>query len=301
VIFFRRKKAKKIRTLKKNPQRPQSRERFQKPKKIPGALRRKFGKMFSKIGVLLSLGGILVGILFTVFFFAFFTIQDIKISRQDIRTNGEALAKTIGKKYFGKNIFLVQKSQISGTITALFPEVSDVVIQKKYPHTLHITVSTYPVAFRWSCERSVKKMTEEGDLIEKNVSELYYLNSKGVVTTPEKEEKKAFLIYEKLPCPKKIEKADYILSPDVIKKISLAKKELEELIDVPIVRSGYFRDAKEIHLIAENETSFWIDFISPIHKQIEKFQAAVLLEPKLKNAMHHIDLRVNGKIFYAPL
>lgn len=239
-------------------------------------------------------------ILSSVFFLAYFRVQQIQISREDIRIDGATLGHFLSSSYAGKNIFLISKNEITQKVTQAFPEINTLRVQKKYPNTLVIHVSTFPVSFRWSCERTSKSFTIEGDVEKEVTSELYYINSAGLITIPTESEKNAFLIYEKSPCPEVIKRRDQILPASVIDEITKSKNLLESVIGKKIVRAGYYRDGDEIHLIADDETSFWIDFENPFQDQINKLKAAIEMDATLLGAMEHVDLRITGKIFYKP-
>jgi cell division septal protein FtsQ len=291
-----------IKRTTRTPQRPQARLKVDKKKKrIPRSIfRRRFDKVFSLIGIGFALVFFVICILGAVLFFTLFTVQNIELSRKDIRLDGTQAARVLANTYAGKNIFFIREKQMTSLLERYFPEIKDIQLEKKYPSVIRVTISTYPVTVRWSCERVQKEFTEEGDILQKTIPETYFLNEKGIITKADQDEQHAFVIYEKAECPPIIKRRDILLRPEIIKTISVHKPELEEILGVPITRAGYYRDAREIHFYTQEETAIWIDFATPADEQIQKLRDAIVLEPGLKKPMNHIDLRVKEKIFYAP-
>lgn len=235
-----------------------------------------------------------------VVFFSYFTVQSIRISRTDFRIDGEDIADYAHKLYIGKNIFLQRQEAIEAELKKTFPEIAAVSIERQLPKTLRLIITTHPVAFRWSCERVKKTISETGDIIESKESVAFFVNQDGRITMANPDEQAAFLIYEKTPCPSQIDRRQQIMNAATVQKIFTAKDLLETVLGTSVDRAGYYRDAKEIHLITEDEVAYWIDFVSPVAEQIEKLRIALTLEPKLKTPLQHVDLRVPEKIFYAP-
>lgn len=278
--------------------RPQTRELLTEKRKKTGVFRRRFSKVLQRTAVFVGIVLLIGSILGSVFFLSFFTIQEITISRKDFRVEGENIGVFAQQSFIGKNIFLVRSSNIEHTLREVFPEVATVDIERKFPHSLRLIVATFPVSFRWTCERVDKSITETGEIRETNTPVVFYVNHSGHLTYPNPDEKEAFLIYEKAPCPKDIANSKRAFKAEIVESIFTAKKELEEILGQKVIRAGYYRDAKEIHLITESETAYWIDFASPAKEQVDKLKISLALEPKLKQPLEHVDIRVPEKIFF---
>lgn len=223
----------------------------------------------------------------------------IQVSRTDARMDAALLSKSL-QQYLGKSMILLSEKKIENMLKIYFPQISHVHLQKKFPSTIRVVVSTYPVVFRWACEEKKKQLDEEGNIVEKAIPKLFYVDKNGMITLPDEAAKEAFLVYEKLPCPKTMKVGYQAISPEIVQSILKIKSKLEEVLQMPITRSGYYRNAREIHFYTENETAFWIDFATPPERQINKLKAALTIDPKLLEPMDHVDLRVDNKIFYAP-
>jgi hypothetical protein len=298
--FLRRKRVRPRGAALRPVRRPQSKERqFQEKKRNTGVIKRKIGKVLSQIWVIISLMVFVAAVLGMVYVVANFSVQDIRVQRADVRVDGRDIA-IYARKYIGRNMFLLSRNSVITELQAQFPEIEGLTIAKNYPNELSFTISTKPIAFRWACQRMKKELNEQGDIIEKPISELYYVNMDGRVSLPTEEEKEAFLIYEKTECPQNIKRRDRIIPAESVVAIFRAKDLLERVLGTTIDRSGYYSDAREIHLITTEETAVWIDFVTPVQDQVAKLAAALELEPDLQNPQKHIDLRVSNKIFYAP-
>lgn len=236
------------------------------------------------------------GLLSSVFFLSYFTVQDVVISRKDFRVQAAEVARFV-RDVRGKNIFLVSEKDIQNTLYNKFPEIKTIEMKREVPNKITISVSTYPIAFRWSCEQVIKKINESGDITEEVSSKLFYVNQKGMISIPNPDEKEVFLIYEKTPC-RKVGNRDQILSEKIVEQIFEAKNLLEKILETSVIRVEYLPNAQEVHMVTGNETTFWIDFITPVSEQIQKLQIAIPKTPELTSDLDHVDLRVPGKIFY---
>lgn len=256
--------------------------------------------MFSQARVLAVMMILVAIVLGVVIFLSSYTVQSIRVSRMDFRTDGASIGDFAHRVYIGQNIFLLRRSQIEDELTSAFPEIASVQIERELPATLRLIISTHPVAFRWACERITKSINKVGEIVEQSQSVAFYVNRDGRITRANPDETEVFLIYEKSPCPAQLDRRVQIMEERVVKEIFAAKAMLEEILEVPIDRAGYFRNAREIHLISTNEVAYWIDFATPVADQIEKLRIARALEPELNEPLDHVDLRVPAKLFYAP-
>ena len=298
-LFSRLFRSKKRRTLRAR-QRPQARNISERKRPASSiTFRRRVGKLFRSIRSLTLLLFFFGGVIGIVFLIAQTSVQHIAISRSDIRVDAGKLGKYM-QQYMGRSILFLSQKKLESQIQKRFPQIKSIRLQKQYPNTIRIIASAYPIVFRWGCEREKKEIDEQGNIIQKKIPKLYYVDANGMVSIGDESAQDAFLVYEKSPCPKKMSVGYKALSAETVRAILAAKKELENVIGRPIVKSGYYRDGREIHFYDEKGTSFWIDFMSPPKEQIQKFKAAVDIRPQLLEPMDHIDLRITDKIFYAP-
>lgn len=280
-------------------QKPQLRMRAEKKAAPKNIFRRKLGKVLSSSKTAFLLIFFTILLFGGIIFLASFSVQEIKIARTDARMDVAQLG-SYTKKYIGRSILLLSERQVKREMLPLFPQLENIRLEKNFPSTIRFVTTTHPVSFRWGCEESKKEIDDEGNIITNVIPRLYYVNRNGALTLPDESGEEAFLIHEKSPCPKTMNIGKKVIAPEMVAEILVMKELLEEVLQVPIIRSGYYREGREIHMISENETGFWIDFATPAEEQINKLKAALTLEPKLIEPMDHIDLRIPDKIFYAP-
>lgn len=287
------------RRFRKNAQRPQTRERTER-EKPKGIFRRKLGRTFLLVRAFFFLAlfvGIILGV---VSLSAFFAVQNIVLSRTDTGIQEQDIEGDL-QKLLRKNLVFLNKSELEKEFLTAFPEIQEVRLEKEFPHTLHITLSSYPVAFRWICEYEKKTLSEEGKLQTNLIQEASFVNRRGMRTPSRvEEEQDIFSVYEKDPCPSGFSQQKIVVSQEFVEYLEKAKQGLTDILGKNILRAGYFRSAREIHFITEDETAFWIDFSSPLEEQLEKLRVALSVEPSLADPLDHVDLRVTNKIFYAP-
>lgn len=256
-----------------------------------------------------SVVGILLGIfvfggLGGIFFFSgFFSIQEIALTRQDLRVNVEAIS-TVLQGIRGRNILLLSKAQLTTALQKRFPEIETVTIEKIYPNTLQIFVSTFPIVAQWQflvSEKSEDITISEvaGDEFLEEI--MVFIDSQGRVSEVQEGENKPEFLFEETVEPFDFPEIHFgyeVLSGARLADIFAAKELLEKKINASIQKATYFRQAQEIHFQTETGTFFWLDFFTAFAEQLEKIDIALGELPLFEKELEYVDLRIPGRLLY---
>lgn len=258
-------------------------------------LRRKFFRELVAVRgfLLLFLAILLIGAFFVSA--GYFTIRNVRVDRTDTRLDLGSFSAAI-RGITGANLFLFSTTGLEKKLRAQFPEIEVLRVSRIVPDTLLIHVGTALPAFWVSCEESKKTLGDDGKIIEKKITKNVAMTSRGAVLRNVDPATEMFVLFEKEGCPNF---STRIFSENRLREIFAAREALEEVSGQKVVRAGYFRAAREIHLYLENETAIWLDFMRPLQEQIEEYRIAISLVPKLLEPLDHLDARISGKIFYA--
>jgi cell division septal protein FtsQ len=90
---------------------------------------------------ILASAAVLLGILSLS---SYFSIKSIEVDRASFNIDTAKIENRLAP-YVGKNLVFFQKSQIETTIRKLFPEFSDIQIQKVFPSKIKIKLVSYPM------------------------------------------------------------------------------------------------------------------------------------------------------------
>ncbi len=193
----------------------------------------------------------------------------------------------------GENMFLLSLPFLREELKIRFPELHEILIEKKYPHILKVSLKTAPVVAKWQYEiltdPALPPIKEEG-----------FVNEKGMFF-PTGNTDVLFRIEEKISRKKAPEFSEEVISQSRLQEILLGKKDLERITGQEIISAQYIRNAQEIHFVAKNKTIFWLFMNIPFEKQIQKLERSLSEFPIFSRPIEYIDLRISGKIIYKPL
>ncbi|MFA6457884.1 MAG: FtsQ-type POTRA domain-containing protein [Patescibacteria group bacterium] len=213
-------------------------------------------------------------------FSGFFNIEKISIARSSLDLPLEQIELSIRDLAFGKNIFSLKQNTLAAAVRAVQPDISRVVIHKKYPREISVEVFKFPIVAEL-----------------KTNAESIFLNENGFRVVGESPDRDTLLLLVG-------EKVDFsdptvrVIDPAQLTFIREAVFYFESVTDLKILSTQYFPISREAHLKTERNFDVWLDFASDYKTQIDKLVAAAGTLKLGKQKFVYIDLRVRGKIFY---
>ncbi len=232
--------------------------------------------------ILLVLGGLL---LYFFFFSSFFQIKKIEVIGNR-KTPSEKIEKVIStniEKEIGifrtKNIFLIDIRKAENSILKDFPEISEILIKRKFPETLIVKVTERkPVAIFCQEEKC------------------FLIDKKGIIFEKYQGEK-SDLIINKDDFKKNLNTGEEIFDEGRMKKIITIKNEMK-ILKIPLVKISEISN-KRINILTKYG---WQAYFNPERNlEWQLTELSILLRkisPEKRKNLKYIDLRFNKVYIY---
>jgi hypothetical protein len=221
--------------------------------------------------VLLAVIGVAAFLIHSIFFSQYFAIETIKAPN----TITDSL-----QNYKGKNILFIKKDDIIAKISASYPEIENITVEKDLPNTLVVSFTEYPLA------ANITNITE-------GASKKFIINSIGYVTKENTDD--PTLPYIKIKTDSPINTESAILDAEKLKYILGAVSYFEEKFGMKILESEYLVVPRELHLKTEKFFFIWLDIQKPFEDQFKKLKKALVKLNIYEEPLQYIDLRITGE------
>lgn len=240
---------------------------------------------------------LIFGILsWAVYLSPIFEIRKITINHPDKITAEEAAQIVSDLKLYSKikflydfaptlqkNLFAIPKTKLAQNLTASFPEIRDLVIRKKFFHTLSIEFNVREQVGIWCA-------TQEN---------CYYIDADGVIFMPAPASEGSLILKIQDMKNPEADLGQTVLRPDLLKFLTDFRDKLSEIEKVSVVLYKLNGDRASIEAVTGEGWSF---FMGPAKTPVNLLKAltATLDEAvKSKRAnLEYIDLRIPDRIFY---
>lgn len=219
----------------------------------------------------------------------YFNVREINIRRQDARVDiGEV--ERILNPLFSERLVFVSRARVRDLLTPKFPDLDRVVIEKKYPSTLTVTVVLDPVLARVVIDTE-EASTASGVSLHRYVTTDGYLVSSPIALKDEPTQLIELTDWGLSPADR-----TRVLDPEDLRTVLLASDILRRDFGLTISRILFFLRARELH-IETDKAELWFDLESPLSVQLERFRQ-FLSESSFDVVKRYIDLRVKDMIIY---
>ena len=218
-----------------------------------------------------------------IYFFAFsdyFKVESVEIMRQNNNANIEIAYSSIGRVK-GKNIFWLDVVDMKRKILNNQANLRWVVVSKKFPRNIAITLQSYPDIFQTTVEERDYLVLQNWSIVPWTNEELMNIELK-YANFPNFYEYKQILKQEELALV-----------------TELASRMKDNFLDAKTEKINFYVEAKEVHFILETWATIMFDLASAPAAQIEK--VAVFNEENQKintNTLIYADARVEKRLFY---
>lgn len=239
-----------------------------------------YSKNFKKIIFISSL--IIILIVSFILKWPFLRLENINIIKLDENVNVPLIEKNLNWLKW-KVLFNIRNEDIENIIINSEQNIKDINITRIFPKTIKLKISSYETIFKTSLKWN------------------NYLITKNWVFIPTRNENKNIdsieikgLDLQNYPNYKKI------LSSENIEKILYIKNKIKDnIINIKIEKTIYYKTQKEVHFIINNETRLIFDLVWDLDKKLE--QLFVFNKEKIniiKPWIIYIDNRIISKILY---
>jgi cell division septal protein FtsQ len=221
-----------------------------------------------------------------VFSSKYLSIRHIELIRSDFITNTEKIYLSV-KHIRDKSIIFINKKALAEKIKEEHPYISLVEIDRIFPDTIRLKLSTYPILAKMQIHIASSEETQT-----------VFVNQIGMVSHGTREDEDLFLIEQKEEYLDFAQNGQKLIESDILQNILDNKSLLENTLSMAIKKVEYFKNAQELHYITGSDIAFWIDFASPAEKQIKKLEHIMAETDILSKNLEYVDLRVDGRIYW---
>jgi len=228
--------------------------------------------------------GIAIFLIYTVFFSPYFEIENFIIEEKGTVIDDYQKMRTILGNLIGKNIFLINESDLKAEILSFHPEIENIKIVKSLPKTVKIEYEKYPtIANLVNLVNGIQKrflLDSQGFLVEENMEQLDlpYIYLK---TTAPLEVRQSFL-------------GDASNSEEKLAFIVNSIHLFEEKFGIKVLYADFLPVEREVHLQTEKYFTVMIDMQKNLNRQIDKLKKALSKLDIYNTPLQYIDLRISG-------
>jgi hypothetical protein len=246
-----------------------------------------FGRL-KKLFTLLLIVGFIAFCIYLFFFSSFFNIREIVVSNKNFEN--QAISDQIKedlKANVGRNIFMANTIELETKVLNVFPQLEKISISKKFPRSLSIEFSEFPL---------VANVVNESNVVKKS----YIINSIGFAIKENLEDPK--LPYIKIKTDEPINPKEAVIEKNKLNYLLDAKNYFEDKFGMKIIGTQYKPIPREARFYTDKGFYIWIDIQKPFEDQFKKLKKAIVKLDIYKENLEYIDLRIAGssgdKIIY---
>ncbi|MBI5413251.1 hypothetical protein HZA42_02790 [Candidatus Peregrinibacteria bacterium] len=236
-------------------------------------------KMLRSLFGIILLGGVILGIAYTVFFSSFFTVTKVALEKNGNAVAGSSIEPFLDK-IRGKNLLFLNPDILAREIEQTFKnEVLLVRVGKSYSHKAVVKVEEYPAIFNF-----IVLTPEKNQKFVLNQIGYSILENTAIKDIPN------LTLRTNKPFPGKgvlIEKAK-------MEPIASSFRNFKNIFGMKILEGEWLKVERELHLKTERNFEIWIDLTANVDQQLLKLKRAL---PKLDiyhEPLEYIDLRIAG-------
>ncbi len=221
---------------------------------------------------------IIIALLYTTIFSAFFEMEKWKIYGDDIVQENSKFEEFL-RVYKGKNLVFIDTGKIEETIKKQYPEIKTLTVKKVFPDTLVMDYENYP--------EIANVFNLVGDTQKK-----FIVNEIGLLV--EEDYENPNLPYIKVKTEKSLGLHDYAFPKETLEYTLDAIYDFEEIFGMNILDAEYWKREREVHLKTERGFYIWLDTNLTLQEQYSKLKEAL---PKLNiytENLAYIDLRISS-------
>lgn len=243
-----------------------------------------------------------------IYFFVFsniFWIKEIEVTDNGLYFSSsqvkEIAEKRINEKFWHfiprKSIVLIPSQAIRKDVLEKYPEIKEVRIMRKLPHSLKIEIKERESIGLWCQAEEISIESEKTEEIKKEIIEnCSYIDNQGIIfrNSPSMTGSLILKIFDYQKKEAKIR--EQVIAPEIIDFIIKIKKELSDSLNIKILRFETI-SPEELRVVTNQGWQIYFNPSYSTEKQIINLKA--VLEEEIKDrTIEYIDLRIKDRIYY---
>ena len=218
-------------------------------------------------------------ILFAVFS-PYFDLKQIVVSRDNPDIDVESIEQSL-EEFYGQNLLFLSQDELVAVLKTEFPAFRDITLDEIWPSSLTLKVTLSPPAFT---------------LLNQANAEFWVISEDGVILSDKPNELLPLIKVFDYEPPLSLGKR--FIDKAMLDKIVLAEQIMVGQIKIPVAERHFYPIARELHLISESDTAFWIDLQLDVEEQLKKIEYGTNRIGLFSKEIEHVDLRVPNQLYW---
>ncbi len=265
----------------------------QQQRKAPKTVRNRFLNAWFRLKFLRDFGRLITAsrmlgmmilcmALFIVFavFSPYFDLKQIVVSRDDPNIDTEAIESELAD-FYGQNLLFLDQDLLRNTLEQRFPSFRSIEITEVWPASLSLKIALSEPAFT---------------LQNQSNAEFYVISADGVILSDQPNELLPMIkVYD---YTKPLIVGNRFVDQSVLDSAALAEQIMVNQIKIPVVDRLLFPTARELHLVSDRGTVFWLDLQLDAEAQLKKIDYGASKIGLFSRAVEHVDLRIPNQLYW---
>lgn len=265
----------------------------QQERKAPKAVRNRLLNAWFRLGFVRDLGrmitasrimglvifGMAAFIVFAVFS-PYFDLKQIVVSRDNPNIEAEAIEAVLAD-FYGQNLLFLDKDLLKDTLSNAFPAFRTITISEIWPASITLKIELSPPAYT---------------LLNQENADFRVVSEDGVILSDKPSE--SLPLISVFDYSKPLTVGERFVEKETLDQIRLAEQIMTTQIKIPVAERALYPTARELHLVSDRGTAFWIDLQLDIEGQLKKIDYGANRMNLFSRNVEHVDLRIPNQLYW---
>ena len=234
----------------------------------------------SRVMFLVILG--MAGFILFAIFSPYFELKQIVVNRDNPNVDVGSVESQL-EGFYGENLLFLDKELMKIELTEAFPAFREIEIQETWPASLTLNIVLSPPAFT---------------LLNQTDASFWVVSEDGVILSEKAEEN--LPLVKVFDYTKPLQSGARFVEIELLSKITLAESIMVNQIKIPVTERRLYPLARELHLVADSGTVFWLDLQLDIENQLKKIEYGANRIGLINASIEHVDLRIPNQLYWKP-
>jgi len=218
-------------------------------------------------------------ILFAVFS-PYFELKQIVVSRDNPDIDVESI-ETALEDFYGQNLLFLSQEELVLVLKTEFPAFRKISVSEIWPSALTLKIELSPPALTLlnQANAEFRVISEDGVILSEKPNELLPLMKVFDYDLP-------------------LNLGQRFIRKELLDKVVLAEQIMVKQIKIPVTERHLYPTARELHLISDRGTAFWIDLQLEVEEQLKKIEYGTNRIGLFSKDIEHVDLRVPNQLYW---
>lgn len=210
----------------------------------------------------------------------YFDLKQIVVSRDNPNIEAESVQAVLAD-FYGQNLLFLDKELLKDTLSEVFPAFRSITISEIWPSSISLKIELSPPAYT---------------LLNQQNAEFRVVSEDGVILSDKPNE--TLPLISVVDYSKPLVVGERFVDKGMLERVRLAEQIMVSQIKIPVVERELYPTARELHLISDRGTAFWIDLQLDIEGQLKKIDYGANQMNLFSRNVEHVDLRIPNQLYW---